>query len=186
MPQHEHDLERLAAMTEGRLEADERAEAVAHLAECRECREVLAGLARARTDGALDLAANARPSRWRPLRIALPLAAALAVAAVALRLAVFPNDTGTRPPPPEGGAVDESVLTKRSGGVRINDKTFRMSEGTWVDDSFDATGTTPIVDVRGREAREALLARMPALGPYLELGDRVVVVQEGTVYRFSP
>ena len=186
MPEHEHDLEQLAALAEGRLDADERAEAVAHLAECRECREVLAGLARARNDGALDVAANGGRSRWRPLRIALPLAAGLAVAAVALRLAVFPNDAGTRPAPPEGGAVDDSVLTKRGGGMRINDKVFRMSEGAWVDDQFDPAGTAPIVEVRGRKAREDLLARIPALGPYLELGDRVVVLHEGTVYRFSP
>jgi hypothetical protein len=33
--------------------------------------------------------------------------------------------------------------------------------------------------------RDALIAKTPALKPYLDLGPRVTVVHQGTVYRFD-
>jgi len=42
------------------------------------------------------------------------------------------------------------------------------------------------VVIRGADERSALLARIPELTPFTELGDRVVVVWDGTVYRFEP
>jgi hypothetical protein len=55
-----------------------------------------------------------------------------------------------------------------------------------VDRSFDATSGLPIVDVSDPAARAGLLAERPALLPYVRLGDRVLVVFDGTVYRFGP
>jgi hypothetical protein len=43
-----------------------------------------------------------------------------------------------------------------------------------------------VVEVEGPAQRELILARLPRLVPYLALGDRVVVVFEGTVYRSRP
>jgi hypothetical protein len=65
-------------------------------------------------------------------------------------------------------------------------KTFRMAAGEWVDAAFDPTLGMQTVTIRGSEARSDLLIRIPGLAPFTELGDRVVVVWEGTVYRFEP
>jgi hypothetical protein len=40
--------------------------------------------------------------------------------------------------------------------------------------------------VNGPDQRSSLLSRLPALAPYAALGERVLVVYEGTVYRFRP
>ena len=43
----------------------------------------------------------------------------------------------------------------------------------------------PEVQVAAKD-REALLSRLPALREYARLGERVTVVHDGTVYRFTP
>ena len=45
------------------------------------------------------------------------------------------------------------------------------------------TAGLPEVDIGGPDERRRILSRLPALAPYFALGDRVVVVFEGTVYR---
>lgn len=82
--------------------------------------------------------------------------------------------------------VDESLLVKRGGERRVAGKAFRLVAGEWVDVRFDPAAALPIVSVAGSEDRAALLARVPPLAPYAGLGERVLVVFEGTVYRFSP
>jgi hypothetical protein len=82
--------------------------------------------------------------------------------------------------------IDESLLTKRGATRRVGEKTFRSVAGAWVDTRFDPDAALPIVTVKGAQERAALLLRIPDLSSYAELGDRVVVVFEGTVYRFSP
>ena len=62
----------------------------------------------------------------------------------------------------------------------------RMTGGEWLDTSFDLQTALPTVIARGPDERAALLQRVPALAPYAELGDRVTVVWQGTVYRFEP
>ena len=84
------------------------------------------------------------------------------------------------------GGLDESLLARRGVERRVAGKTFRWETGQWVDTSFDPASSLPSVDAKGPDSRAALLARGPALGPYAGLGVRVVVVFEGTVYRFSP
>jgi hypothetical protein len=88
--------------------------------------------------------------------------------------------------PPPAGMIDERLLIKRGATRRVGGKTFRSVAGEWVDTSFDPDAALPIVAVKGAQERAALLARIPDLSPYPQLGDRVVVVFEGTVYRFSP
>jgi putative zinc finger protein len=82
--------------------------------------------------------------------------------------------------------LDESLLARRGVDRRVGGKTFRWETGRWVDTAFEPAISLPTVDAKGPDARSALLARLPALAPYAGLGDRVVVVFEGTVYRFSP
>jgi hypothetical protein len=95
-----------------------------------------------------------------------------------------PGSEGPHRPPP--GAIDESLLVKRGATRRVGERTFRSVAGEWVDTRFDPDAAFPIVTVKGAHEREALLSRIPDLAPYAQLGDRVVVIFEGTVYRFSP
>lgn len=205
MAEQEHDLNLIAALVEGRLEEQERARVMEHLADCRQCRTVFTQLGRAAQDGslsandarsnvqALDTAHRVRRP-WTATRGWLPIAASLAVAVVAIRLFVgAPEDSG--PSSPVTGPIttsgqptagEEELLRKRSGGRQVAGKVFRMTEGEWVDQAFDPVAGVPVVTVRGREERLDLLARVPELAPYVELGDRVLVVHAGTVYRFVP
>ena len=64
-------------------------------------------------------------------------------------------------------------------------KSFRLVSGEWVDTGFDSTAPLPTVRIKGPDERATVLQRLPALGPYAAVGDRVVVVFEGTVYRFA-
>ena len=210
-----HDPGLLAAYLEGRLDAREREVLTAHLAGCAECRQVLALLARAAHAGLIPRPTPAaRPGfalhRW------LPLAAALVIAvATVVRWNWSPTPFGeTRPspapagvsisPPPSaseaapspasspGGAkrradtLDPGVLVRRGAGRRVAGKTFRLAAGEWIDASFDPAAGLPITDVNGPDQRSSLLSRLPALAPYAALGERVLVVFEGTVYRFRP
>ncbi len=173
----EHDLNAMAALVEGRLDERERSRLMEHLAECAQCRATLALLGRGANEG--HLAAPTR-RRWSPA-VWLPIAASIAVAAVALRLAFAPE-----PPAAEPAGFDERLLPMRAGGQVVNGKTFRLQEGVWMDDAATSAGGASTVVVQGRQARDELLARVPELRAYAEVGDRVVVVHDGTIYRFLP
>ena len=174
-----HDPGMLAALAEGRLEGAERERVVAHVADCVECRRTLAALGSAMADGTLTR--TARPSaaartRWTRPQVWLPIAASVLVASFAWfqYVGVQPTVNG------------EDLLVKRSAGRVVAGKTFRMTGGEWIDTGFDLSTALPTVIVRGREERSALLERTPELAPYAELGDRVTVVWQGTVYRLEP
>ncbi|MGQ0428722.1 MAG: zf-HC2 domain-containing protein [Gammaproteobacteria bacterium] len=190
MQEPTHDLESLAAMVEGRLDDREKERVVAHLAGCPECRRTLAHLGRAVADGGLSQDTNhsgAGGFHWSNARIWLPVAASVLIGAFAwFQLAAPPG--GERPAAEESGAgpAEDAPGEKRSGGRRVAGKTFRMASGEWIDASFDPTAGLPTVIARGGEERRAVLARVPELAPYTELGDRVLVVWQGTVYRFEP
>ena len=225
MNEQEHDPNLLAAFLEDRLDRQERARLVEHLAGCAECRGALALLGRAAAAGALPAippVAEPRPERlpWRiRSRIWLPIAASVAVAATLLvRLLPVTSPTGDFSPSPSDTArglgrasppateparspeprpfsvlsakrhspVDESLLVKRGGERRVAGKAFRLMAGEWVDLAFDPRAALPTVSVAGSEDRAALLARVPSLAPYARLGERVVVVLDGAVYRFAP
>lgn len=106
-----------------------------------------------------------------------------------------PNATGSAPvAAPTTGApgpattegIGESLLVKRGAERRLGEKTFRLVEGQWVDLAIDPGTALPTVDVKGAEARAAILSKIPSLAPYAGLGERVRVSFEGTVYCFSP
>lgn len=103
-----------------------------------------------------------------------------------------PSEAAPSPAGSTGGAkpreetLDPGVLITRGAGRRVAGKTFRLTAGEWIDASFDPAAGLPITDVNGPDQRSSLLSRLPALTPYAALGERVLVVFEGTVYRFRP
>jgi hypothetical protein len=209
-----HDPGLLAASLEGRLDPREQELLTAHLAGCPECRQTLALLARATQEGLLTRPSpGARPAfafhHWLPLAAAAVLVIAVAAAT---RQSWLPTPVDT-PPSPTGGSMspppspseaaprstrapgtakpradtlDPGLLVKRGAGRRVAGKSFRHAAGEWIDASFDPAAELPTTDVNGPDQRSALVSRLPALAPYAALGERVVVVFEGTVYRFRP
>jgi hypothetical protein len=184
-----HDLDLLAAFAEGRLDEPDRQRVIGHVAECVECRQTLAHVGRALAEGRLQTAERrsaAAGIRWTDPRVLLPLAASVLVGTFAwFQLAKSP-DRSAGGGPPAAGVPEDELLTTRSAGRVVAGKTFRMTSGEWIDASFDASAGLQSVTVRGAGERSALLARIPDLAPFTELGDRVVVVWEDTVYRFEP
>jgi Ca-activated chloride channel family protein len=67
---------------------------------------------------------------------------------------------------------------------RVSGKTFYLVDGVWTDSEFKAESRLPETAlVFGSEEYFALLKQNPKLGSYFALGERVVVVFEGRVYR---
>jgi anti-sigma factor RsiW len=207
-----HDPGLLAAYAEGRLDAEERRVMTVHLGACADCREVLAMLARA--PGVLPVAAKRLPVAtpvWLALAATLILATfavrrvdgpiaggvegkpASAVGGVTSSRATPPASPAILEPSPRARVraddplLDSGLLVKRGAAVRhAGGKSFRLLAGEWVDTGFDSTASLPTILITGPGERAAVVQRLPALGPYAALGDRVVVVFEGTVYRFAP
>ncbi len=196
---HEPDLNLLAAHFEGALSSRESADLAAHLAACRACRTTAALMSRAFPRDSVR-----RPGT--PVVGWLALAATLVLATiVGIRIAREPS---LRVPAPEPGPVPTAPAenpsppaaasaapaapaveprdVKRGGDRRVAGKAFRLVAGEWVDRSFDPTSALPIVEVPDPQSRDAVLAEQPNLAPYVGLGDRVLVVFHGTVYRFGP
>ena len=74
--------------------------------------------------------------------------------------------------------------TKTDAVRRVKGKTFYLIEGVWTDSEFKAEARLPeIVMVFGSDEYFALLQKNPKLGSYFSLGERVVVVLDGRVYR---
>ena len=83
-------------------------------------------------------------------------------------------------------------LTSITGGTRpdtvkhVAGKTFYQLDGVWTDSEFKRDAGLPETAVSfGSEEYFALLKRLPKLGSYLSLGEQVVVVFEGRVYRVN-
>ena len=67
---------------------------------------------------------------------------------------------------------------------RVGGKTFYLDNDVWVDSEFKADSRLPeTVLVFGSEEYFALLKKNPKLGSYFSLGEKVVVVFEGRVYK---
>jgi Ca-activated chloride channel family protein len=76
---------------------------------------------------------------------------------------------------------------KKSDNVRrAGGKTFYLIDGVWTDSEFKAESKLPeTVLVFGSDEYFALLKQHTRLGSYFSLGERVVVVFEGRVYRVN-
>ena len=69
---------------------------------------------------------------------------------------------------------------------RVAGKTFYLIDGVWTDSEFKAESRLPeTVTAFGSEEYFALLKQIPKLGSFFSLGERVVVVFEGRVYRVN-
>ncbi len=75
----------------------------------------------------------------------------------------------------------ESAAIKNSGG-----KTFYLRDGVWTDSEFKTGSTLPETTIKfGSDEYFSLLKQKPKLGAFFSLGERVVVVFEGRVYRVN-
>lgn len=200
----EHDLNLIAAYAEGRLSAEDRARASAHLAACADCRAVLAGLLRAgvptsgrekfRSSGvvrAMSVAAMLLIGigvslTWylRGVEIQSPVPTEVTPPVGATpgppTVSPSPGSPSTNPP-----AVDTPAV-KRSGGERtIGSKTFRLVAGEWIDTTYDPFALLPVESFKTAQERERAIEQVPALRPYMTLGPRMIVVVNGVVYRFE-
>jgi Ca-activated chloride channel family protein len=76
--------------------------------------------------------------------------------------------------------------TRKDAVKRVESKTFYLIDGVWIDSEFKAESQLPeTVLVFGSDEYFALLKQNPKLGSYFSLGERVVVVIEGHVYRVN-
>ena len=73
----------------------------------------------------------------------------------------------------------------RSSAIRTaGGKTFYLREGIWTDSEFKAGSTLPITAVKfGSDDYFNLLKQKPRLGEFFSLGERVIVIFEGRIYR---
>ncbi|HEX8336772.1 MAG TPA: VIT domain-containing protein [Pyrinomonadaceae bacterium] len=80
---------------------------------------------------------------------------------------------------------DEEGAT--SSAVRkVGDKTFYLRDGVWTDSEFKADAKLPETVMEfGGDEYFALIKREPQLARFFSLGERVVVVYKGRVYRVS-
>ncbi|HEY0078020.1 MAG TPA: VIT and VWA domain-containing protein [Pyrinomonadaceae bacterium] len=80
-----------------------------------------------------------------------------------------------------------SVEAERSETVRkVGGKTFYLREGVWVDSEFKEDARLPQTALTfGSDEYFALLKREPKLADYFALGERVLVVYKGRVYRVT-
>jgi hypothetical protein len=183
MQEQAHDLDSLAALVEGRLGEQDKRRVMVHLADCVECRRTFARVSREHAAGTLPSAGGGNTSKPRLLTSRPWLAIAASVLLATVGWFYFS-------PPPRGTDVTSPAgadLLRRRGTERtVEDKTFRLTAGVWVDTRFDASAGLDSVSVTGPEERAAVLGKNPQLAPYAGLGERVVVVWERTVYRFEP
>jgi hypothetical protein len=76
--------------------------------------------------------------------------------------------------------------TRKDAVRRVSEKTFYLIDGVWTDSEFKAEARLPeTVVVFGSDEYFALLKQHSKLGSYFSLGERVVVVFEGRVYRVN-
>ncbi|MEP0845091.1 MAG: VWA domain-containing protein [Phycisphaerae bacterium] len=86
-------------------------------------------------------------------------------------------------------ALDEGVAGKPAGQFRqqirqLAGKTFYLDQGRWIDSQFDGKTETRKIKAFSDEYF-ALLKQNAALGKYLSLGERIIVVLNGTAYEIQ-
>lgn len=86
----------------------------------------------------------------------------------------------------ESAKLDEADDIRKDAVRRLGDKTFYLIDGVWTDSEFKAEAKLPeTVLTFGSDEYFALLKQQPKLGSYFALGERVVVVFGGRVYRVN-
>lgn len=207
---HEPHFDLLAAYAEDRLDAPDRTQIEDHLAGCATCRGTVALMARGAVIARFAAPAGAarRLAPWLSVAAAIVIGT-LTLVMVELRPGAPPQETSSpatpqpsetapapappeqvRPAPPSGELQPDRrgapPAPRRSGAIRrVQGKTFQLVAGEWIDSAFDPDALLPEVRVASPDARHELLVQIPALEPYARLGDRVIVVYQGTVYRIG-
>ncbi len=85
----------------------------------------------------------------------------------------------------EEGSLRDANVAGDTGSTQVKtvgSKTFVWHEEAWVDTTFDADQMTPLKIGFGSDDYFELLAAHPEWGRYFALGNRVIVVLEGTAY----
>lgn len=78
-------------------------------------------------------------------------------------------------------AESASSAIRTAGG-----KTFYLRDGIWTDSEFKAGSTLPVTEVKfGSDAYFNLLKQKPRLGEFFSLGEKVIVIFEGRIYRVA-
>jgi Ca-activated chloride channel homolog len=86
-------------------------------------------------------------------------------------------------PPNEGEAMFYDERGQAVNPIQtVNEKTFLLQDGVWTDTTFTRDTMTTEKIVFLSDAYFALLDTHPELGAYFALGDKVIVVIEGTAY----
>src|SRR6185503_10029623 len=81
----------------------------------------------------------------------------------------------------DGGDSATSTIAKSTGG-----KTFYLREGVWTDAEVKAKTKLPETAVKfGSDEYFELLKQKPGLGVFFSLGEKVVVIFEGRIYRVN-
>jgi len=74
--------------------------------------------------------------------------------------------------------------SRSSANRTVGGKTFYLREGIWTDSEFKAGSTLPQTVVKfGSDEYFTLLKTKPRLGEFFSLGEKVIVVFEGRIYR---
>ncbi len=68
----------------------------------------------------------------------------------------------------------------------VGDRTFVWHQGTWIDTLFDQDKMTAAPVAFGGRRYFELLQAHPEVGPYLALGDRVIIVVAGQAFAIAP
>ena len=81
---------------------------------------------------------------------------------------------------------EDDSLRVETGAQKVGDKTFYFRDGVWIDSEFKPEVKLPetALDFGGDEYF-ALIKREPQLARFFSLGERVVVVYKGRVYRVN-
>jgi len=84
-------------------------------------------------------------------------------------------------------AAEIAAEPAAAGSKRVGSKIFVLKDGTWTDSSYSVDSKLPVVTLEfGSDALLKAIAADPQLGSYAALGDNVLVVHKGKVYRISP
>jgi Ca-activated chloride channel family protein len=86
----------------------------------------------------------------------------------------------------EADRIEQDETKDARAIKRVSSKTFYLRDGVWSDADFKADAGLPETTVTfGSESYFELLNQKPKLAEYFALGERVVVVFEGRVYRVN-
>ncbi len=69
---------------------------------------------------------------------------------------------------------------------KVGDKTFYLRDGVWLDSEFKPEAKLPETALTfGGDEYFALVSREPELARFFALGERVVVIYKGRIYRVN-